>query len=136
MKMLATLAAAGLTAVSLVVPAFAEEGAKSIIDRQIKAFRSGNHTEAFSYAAPSLQRTFRNTDNFIGMVKRGYSPIYGAQDWSFGRSRTEGDTHYQELLLTGPKGRNWGALYIMRRDEDGTWRIHGVQLNRASAQTT
>lgn len=136
MKMLKTAISVAFFAGFWIGPASADEGARSVIDRQIKAFQSGAHDEAFSYAAPNLQRTFGSESNFITMVKRGYGPIYGATNWSFGRSTSKDGTHYQELFLTGPKGRNWGALYIMRQEDDGSWRIHGVQLNRASAQTT
>lgn len=110
--------------------------AQSVIDSQIKAFRSGENVEAFSYAAPNLQAMFRNHQNFVAMVKRGYGAIYGAESWTFGRSRMEDGTLYQEMLITGPKGRGWGALYSLRQEKDGTWRIHGVQLDKSALQTT
>ncbi len=78
--------------------------AQSVIDSQIKAFRAGENVEAFSYAAPNLQAMFRNHQNFIAMVKQGYGAIYGAQSWTFGRSKIEDGTLYQEMLITGPKG--------------------------------
>ncbi len=110
--------------------------AQSVIDSQIKAFRAGESVEAFSYAAPNLQAMFRNHKNFIAMVKQGYGAIYEAQSWTFGRSKVEDGTLYQEMLITGPKGRGWGALYSLRQEKDGTWRIHGVQLDKAALQTT
>ncbi len=111
-------------------------GAQAVIDGQIKAFRAGENVEAFSYAAPNLQVMFRNHQNFIAMVKRGYGAIYEAQSWTFGRNRMEDGTLYQEMLITGPKGRGWGALYSLRQEADGTWRIHGVQLDKSALQST
>ena len=123
-------------ATSLPVRAAESSAAQVVIDSQITAFRNGDHAQAFSYAAPGLQRMMRSQDNFIAMVKQGYGAIYGARNWSFGRSRSDGGTLYQEVLLTGPDGNGWTALYTLRQEPDGSWRIHGVQMQRTAAQTT
>lgn len=128
----AALAFAGLG------PVIADEiaTAQSVIGGQIDSFRAKRHGEAFSYAAPGLQLMFRNEANFIRMVKKGYMPIYGAQDYRFGRSRERGGTLYQEVMLTGPNGRSWVALYTLSRDKDGNWKISGVKLVPGNEQTT
>lgn len=110
--------------------------AQQVIDNQFNAFRARQHEEAFSYAAPALKKLFGTTDRFIGMVKSGYGAIYAARNWSFGRSRMDSGTLYQEVLLTGPKGGNWVALYALRQQEDGSWKITSVQIRKAVAQTT
>ena len=102
--------------------------AQAVIDQQIKAFRQGAHDQAFSYAAPTLQQIFRTTDNFTAMVKRGYMPIYGARAWRFGRAKAQGRRLFQEVMLTGPNGRSWVALYTMVKGPDGEWRIGGVRI--------
>ena len=102
--------------------------AQGVIDAQIKAFRSGSHEQAFSHAAPTLRRMFGGTDNFIAMVKRGYMPIYGARNWRFGRTKEQGGRTFQEVLLTGPDGRSWVALYTMIQGSDGVWKIAGVRI--------
>ena len=102
--------------------------AQAVIDSQIKAFRQGAHEQAFSYATPALRRMFGSTDNFTAMVKRGYMPIYGAQTWRFGRNKAQGSQLLQEVMLTGPKGRSWVALYTMVQGPDGEWRIGGVRI--------
>jgi len=110
--------------------------AEGVIDGQISAFRAKDHEKAFSFAAPSIRNMFGNTDRFIGMVKNGYGAIYGARNWSFGRGQSAGGMLVQEVLLVGPQGKNWVALYTLRQQEDGSWRIGGVQLKPASAQST
>ena len=125
----ALLAALGLGLGLLVSAASAQAPeAQSIIEQQIQAFRAGAHERAFSYASPGIQRMFRSTDNFTAMVKRGYQPIYGAREWRFGRSKAEGRRLLQEVMLTGPDGRSWVALYTMVQDADGKWRIGGVRI--------
>lgn len=113
-----------------------EPAARSVIDNQIKSFRSGNHDQAFSHASPNLKKMFGTTENFIRMVKSGYGAIYGAQNWSFGRSRMVSGTLYQEVQIVGPKGNNWTALYSMQQQADGSWKITAVQMKRDNARTT
>lgn len=109
---------------------------ESIIDGQITAFRTRSFDKAFGYAAPSIQQMFGSTDRFIGMVKNGYGAIYDARNWSFGRSEARGDALVQEVLIIGPQGRDWIALYTLRKQKDGSWRIAGVQMKPAETQNT
>lgn len=118
------------------VPAELGNAAQSVISGQINAFKSRDHERAFSYAAPSLQGMFKTTDRFIGMVKGGYSAIYGARGWSYGRNRLVSDKLYQEVILTGPHGSDWLALYTLTKQADGTWKISGVQLKKAPTSST
>ena len=135
-KLLSPIAAA-VMAVTAAMPALAQEGdAQAVIDSQIKAFRSGAHDQAFSYATPGLRSMFGSTDNFTAMVKRGYMPIYGAREWRFGRVKSDGSKLLQEVLLTGPEGRSWVALYTMVRGEDGAWKIGGVRIVPGSELST
>ncbi len=110
--------------------------ARSVIDSQIKSFQTGDHQAAFEHASPNLKKLFKNTDNFIRMVKSGYGAIYGAQSWTFGRSQTVSGTYYQEVQLIGPNGNNWVAVYSMQQQTDGSWKITAVQIKRGDGRTT
>ena len=110
--------------------------AQKVIAGQIQAFRAQQHEEAFSYATDNLQRMFGSTERFIGMVRQGYMPIYGAKSWAFERSRMQGDMLLQEVRLVGPKGREWMALYTMERLADGSWRIAAVRMVPATSRMT
>ena len=109
---------------------------ETIVGGQISAFKARDHEKAFSYAAPSIQQIFGSTDRFIRMVKNGYGAIYGAQQWSFGRGEAQGDKLIQEVLITGPAGKNWVALYTLKQQSDGSWRISGVTMKAAELQST
>ncbi len=39
------------------------------------------------------------------MVKRGYGPVYRPDNFSFGRSKVDGDSIVQEVLIKGPTAR-------------------------------
>lgn len=132
-----TFAAAVLVSWFAILPAGAQApDAQAVIDAQIKAFRQGAHERAFSYATPSLRKLFGTTDNFTAMVKRGYMPIYGAQSWRFGRAKSQDGRVLQEVLLTGPNGKSWVALYTMVQGADGEWRIGGVRMVPGSELST
>ena len=107
-----------------------------VVENQIKAFHQREHEEAFGYAAPALRIVFRDVENFIRMVKRGYNPIYTAQNWAFGRSRSEGDSIHHEVLISGPNGGEWKALYSLQKQADGKWKIVGVQLLKSAEKST
>ncbi|MFD0917928.1 DUF4864 domain-containing protein [Pseudahrensia aquimaris] len=109
-------------------PAALRGQGQAIIDGQFKAFRSRDHQQAFGYAAPTLQQVFGSTDRFIGMVKNGYGAIYDAKQWKFGRSRMKDGDLYQEVFVSGPNGKEWKALYTLRKQADGSWKIGGVRL--------
>lgn len=134
--MLAFLSSFALAFDEAEAPANLREPAQGTISSQMNAFQSQEHERAFGYASPDLQKLFGSTDRFIGMVKNGYGAIYGARGFSFGRSRLKDGLLYQELLVTGPDGREWLALYTMTQLADGTWRIAGVQLVPGAGHST
>jgi hypothetical protein len=99
------------------------------IGDQIAAFRAGDHDRAYSFAAASIKDTFRTVDAFIAMVRSGYMPLYAPQSYSFGRSAAIGEAIHQEVFATDSGGRQWQAVYTLRRDENGAFKIIGVKLN-------
>jgi hypothetical protein len=103
--------------------------AQEIITSQIEAFKSGQDAAAYSYASPFIKGIFPDISVFMGMVKRGYQPVYNPRNYDFGRAREPKDgSVVQEVLITGPDGKPWTALYDMVRQADGSWKINGVQL--------
>ena len=112
----------------------ADSAARTVIGAQIEAFLDGDHDRAFSFAAPSVKRYFRSSDAFVGMVKAGYKPVYAPRDYTFGRFAERGDDAFQEVMVTGPKGREWIALYSLRKQGDGSYLITSCRLAPSNAQ--
>jgi hypothetical protein len=105
-----------------------------IIDKQIRAFLADDYSEAYSHAAPNVRMVFPDIDSFMGMVKGGYDPVYRPKTWDFARERTEADgTVYQEVLITDRNNANWAALYSLKQQPDGSWKITGVALRKSDA---
>ncbi|MEM7302275.1 MAG: DUF4864 domain-containing protein [Pseudomonadota bacterium] len=104
---------------------------QQVIESQILAFKAKEHEQAFSFASPRLQVIFRDVENFIRMVRNGYEPIYSARSWKFGRTKQDGSTIHHEVMISGPSGRDWVALYSLQKQDDGSWRIISVRLLKA-----
>ncbi|MDN3719329.1 DUF4864 domain-containing protein [Roseibium salinum] len=130
-------AAAALSAVLFTGAAHGEDGLDSgvfqqVIKKQMSAFASGNAKAAFSFATNSLQQRFQTPEFFMEMVRQGYQPVYQPQNVTFGRSRMTKYGPTQEVYLTGPKGKDWLALYSFEQQEDGSWRISGCYLTQSA----
>lgn len=119
--------------VSLAETALAQTGPdkatiRSVISGQIAAFLSGDNEQAYSFAAPAIKGTFRSVDQFVGMVKRQYLPVYAPRNYAFGEIRALQSDVVQQVFVTGPKGKNWIALYTLQQQPDGAWKISGCYI--------
>lgn len=127
MKILAPL----LVVATLVSPLGAQDSLplspREVVAAQLEAFRADDGARAYSFAADSVKASFTDPETFMTMVKRGYEPVYRARDYVFGRTADTLEGRAVELLLTGPNGRDWTAVYTLEESEDG-WRITGCFL--------
>lgn len=131
-----------LLAVALLLPAPALSGeteieaAQGTIEAQLKAFQAGNGALAYSYAAPTIKRIFPTLEAFMGMVESGYQPVGHPENFSFGKVEEMGASIIQQVLLTGPDGKEYEAVYTLELQPDGAWRITGVSLKASSSLST
>lgn len=113
-----------------------EVAIQNVIDDQIRAFKSKDHDRAFSHAAPTIKQIFKTSDRFIGMVKNGYEPLYNPDSYAFSRNIEQGGSVYQEVLVTDQNGKQWQAVYTLKRQEDGSWKITGVKMEPTQGAAT
>ena len=106
--------------------------AQAIIQNQITAFLNDDAKTAYSVASPTIRGKFPNETAFFDMVKKGYGPVYRPGNFAFGRSKVEGDMVVQEVLISGPDGKDWTALYQLLKQPDGSYKINGVHMVRAA----
>ena len=100
-----------------------------IIAAQISAFRADDGATAYSYAAPVVRNIFPTPEIFMSMVKQGYSPVYRPQSFNFTEALIDPmGRPAQKMLVVGPDGKTYEALYSMEKQPDGTWRISGCTL--------
>ena len=106
--------------------------AQDIIQSQIAAFLNGDAKAAYSFASPAIRGKYPTEDAFFDMVRKGYAPVYRPDNFAFGRSRVEGDMVVQEVLISGPDGNDWTALYQLLKQPDGSYKINGVHMVRTA----
>lgn len=110
------------------------KAAQSTIAGQIEAFKADDDATAYSYAGPNIRQVFPTVEAFMGMVKGAYQPVWHPKSYTFGKSEEMGaDSVVQQVLVVGPDGKDYEAVYTLRRDEDGKYRITGVSLRASNA---
>ena len=101
---------------------------RGTIERQIQAFRADDGAAAFAFADANIQSMFGNPERFMAMVRQGYAMIYRPRSYAFGDAKTDGDVIAQIVEFDGLDGTSAVALYYMARQQDGSFRIAGVEL--------
>lgn len=105
---------------------------RAVIEKQLDALRRDDWAEAYGYAAPSIQRKFGSPDGFRRMVLGGYGIVHRPRSVSFKDLSESNGRVAQSVLMVGPEGREALVLYFMAKQDDGTWRIAGVLLQRVA----
>ena len=114
-----------------------ENAARAVISQQLESFLSGDFENAYSYASPDIKRIFPTLDRFMAMVQSGYLPVLRPGNYAFGQVRDSADGRIiQDVLIRGPDGNDWTATYFMERQDDGNWKVDGVQLRQGAAGMT
>ncbi len=122
-----------LLLVFLLAPAQAENADQSafqaVISGQLEAFKKDDGQAAYSFAAPIVKGIFPSAEIFMGMVKRGYEPIYKNTKYVFGDLATDSlGRPAQHVIITATNGKRYEAVYAMQQQPDGSWKIAGVQM--------
>lgn len=113
-----------------------QSAVKNVISDQISAFQETDYDRAFSHAAPSIRNSFQTTEQFMAMVKGGYDPLYDPDYYNFGRNTFLNGEIYQEVIATDRNGKQWQAVYTLKQQPDGSWKITGVKMEPYSGAST
>lgn len=110
--------------------------AQAAIDGQMRALLADDGPAAYSFAAPNIKRIFPTVEAFMGMVTNGYPPVRRPRSYAFGKVEETGPTSIvQQVLIVGPDGKDYEAVYTLERQPDGTHLITGCSLRASSALT-
>ena len=101
---------------------------RQVIEAQLDAFRHEDGVAALGFATPALQEKFGDGPHFLAMVRTAYPAVYRPRSVTFGALAPEAEGLRQTVEVVGEDGRVATALYDMRRQADGTWRIAGCTL--------
>jgi hypothetical protein len=135
------LAALAALPILFAYAAFAGEAevnaAQSSIAGQLKAFSAGDNAGAYSFAAPNVKRIFPSLDAFMGMVTSAYQPVYRPKSYAFGKvEQLSATSIIQQVLVVGPDGKDYEAVYTLEMQPDGMFRITGVSLRASNSLST
>lgn len=112
-------------------------GARGSIDGQLKAFLADDIAGAYAFAAPNIMQMFPTVQSFMSMVEGAYMPVRRPQNYAFGKVEELSPTSIiQQVLLVGPDGKDYEAVYTLELQPDGVWRITGVSLRASNALST
>lgn len=101
---------------------------RAVVEAQLKALAADNAVLAFSYATPALRSQFGSADNFMAMVRQSYPMVIRPVATSFYQPQSNEDSVFQGVLLRDREGRSWRATYLLKREADKRWRIHGCAV--------
>jgi DNA-binding transcriptional LysR family regulator len=103
---------------------------RSVIERQVEAFRAHDGKAAFAFASDGIKAMFGTPERFMEMVRQGYGAIYAPRSFAFTEARAEDERVLQIVEFDGLDGSAIAALYEMARQPDGSFKIAGVHLLR------
>jgi hypothetical protein len=107
----------------------------AIIMAQWQALRASDAAGGYAYASPRLQEMYGSPAAFLDMVRTGYQPVFAARRIDFEDFVTFRGYLARRVRLIGAPGQERGALYLMTRLADGSWRIAGCILLAPAAQS-
>lgn len=108
---------------------------KALVSEQIAAFKRDDGAAAYSKAAPGIQAMFPSPEQFLGMVRQAYPPVYRPSTIAFGEVADTPAGPVEKVYITAADGTNWIALYRFQKQPDGSWKISGCQLLKDTAPT-
>jgi hypothetical protein len=107
---------------------------QSTIERQLQAFLKDDGETAYSFAAPNIKMMYPSVDAFMAMVRQGYPQVYRPRSYEFGELKEEPGYLEQSVDIVDAEGQFWTAVYTLRQDADGTWKITGCYLVKKPGQ--
>lgn len=109
---------------------------KKVISDQLVALKAGDGVKAMTFAAPGIQAQFGTPENFLRMVRTGYSALLEARRTQFLQGAIIEQSVVQPLRLVMPDDTVLVALYEMEKQADGRWRIKGCVIAPSTVQST
>ncbi|WP_137128780.1 DUF4864 domain-containing protein [Rhizobium sp. FY34] len=113
------------------------ENARKVISGQIDAITASDARTAYSFASPGIRSLFPDESRFLDMVRKRYEPLSRAARYAFGRSKLVGggELVFQEVIISGRDTKDTTAIYEMRLQNDGSYKVNGVRMLEKTAST-
>ncbi len=109
---------------------------RAVISEQLDAFARDDGERAFSLATAGIRAQFGTPEVFMEMVRKEYPVVYRPKSVQFEPPELVEGRVIQPVRMTDAAGRQWLAIYPMRREADGRWRTDGCLLHRLQGLQT
>jgi hypothetical protein len=109
---------------------------RAVISEQLDAFARDDGPRAFSLATAGIRAQFGTPEVFMEMVKSEYPVVYRPKSVQFEPLESVEGQVVQPVRMSDAAGRQWLAIYPMRREADGHWRTDGCLLHRLQGLQT
>jgi uncharacterized protein DUF4864 len=128
----------GVAVASPAAEVSAEDAAaiRAVISEQLDAFARDDGPRAFSLATAGIRAQFGTPEVFMEMVKSQYAVVYRPKSVHFEPPELVEGELVQPVRMSDAAGRQWLAIYPMRREADGRWRTNGCLLQRLQGVQT
>jgi hypothetical protein len=113
------------------------QAAQRTIESQLQAFLADDDAAAYALAAPNIKMMYPTREAFMAMVRNGYPQVHRPRNYAFGKvEEPSAGRILQHVLIQGPDGKDYEALYTLELQPDGLFRITGVSLRAANTLST
>lgn len=106
---------------------------RSAVETQIDALANDDAATAFDLTTENTRTRLGSPDNFLRIIKESYEPVYRHRLALYSSPQVVLGKVYQAVRLTDLESHVWVAIYLMHKDEEGTWKIDGCQLVQTPA---
>lgn len=105
-----------------------EKAIHNVVQSQLDAFAEDDAPGAFALATPDTRAQFGDPENFLDTVRQHFNPIYRHRVAHFATPEMLHGVTIQIVRLVDANSHVWFAIYRMKRDPDGTWKIDDCDL--------
>ena len=106
--------------------------AQAMIRAQDDAISRDDAVGAYAHAAPAIKGLFPQAEIFMAIVRQGYAPLYKPKSFEFGETKATDGGLTQLVFITDADGMAWEALYLIEKQPDGSLKISGCTLKKAT----
>lgn len=106
---------------------------RETVRSQLDAFAGDDAAAAFELATTSVRTLFGDADHLLQVIKRQFPPVYRHRDAVFSAPEIIGGRALQLVRLTDAECQVWVAVFVMRQETSGSWRIDGCRLVKTNS---
>lgn len=106
---------------------------REVVQLQMDAVAEDDADTAFSLATAATQSRLGDSNTFLQLIKHKYAVIYRHQRAIFAAPEVVAGQTVQVVNLTDADNSVWVAMYEMKREPDGRWKIASCNLIRTTS---